>query len=52
MDLFQKFAYTYGNQESYSLNHNSHVVLGDEKLDYSDIGTFMEVYDNDFQKFI
>ena len=52
MDLFQKFAYTYGNQESYSLNHISHVVLGDEKLDYSDIGTFMEVYDNDFQKFI
>ena len=52
MDLFKKFAYTYGNQESYSLNHISHVVLGDEKLDYSDVGTFMEVYDNDFQKFI
>ena len=52
MDLFKKFAYTYGNQESYSLNHISHVVLGDEKLDYSDVGTFMEVYDNDHQKFI
>ena len=30
LDLFRKFAYTYGNQESYSLNHISHVVLGDK----------------------
>ena len=52
MDLFKKFAYTYGNQESYSLNHISHVVLGDEKLDYSDVGTFMETYENDHQRFI
>jgi DNA polymerase elongation subunit (family B) len=52
MDLFKKFAYTYGNQESYSLNHISHVVLGEKKLDYSDIGDLMDLYDTDFQKFI
>ena len=52
MDLFKKFAYTYGNQESYSLNHISSVVLGEKKLDYSDVGNLMQLYDNDFQRYI
>jgi len=36
MDLFQKFGFSYGNQESYSLDHISHVVLGESKLSYED----------------
>lgn len=52
MELFKKFAYTYGNQESYSLNHIASVVLGDKKLDYSEIGTLRDLYDADYQVFI
>ena len=52
MDLFKKFAYTYGNQESYSLNHIASVVLGDKKLDYSEIGSLRTLYDDDFQMFV
>ena len=52
IELFKKFAYTYGNQESYSLNHISHVVLGEAKLDYSDIGNLNDLYEQDPQKFI
>jgi len=52
MELFKKFAYTYGNQESYALNHIAHIVLGEEKLDYSDIGSLNDLYDQDFQRFI
>lgn len=52
IELFKKFAYTYGNQESYSLNHISHVVLGEKKLDYSDVGSLNNLYEQDFEKFI
>lgn len=52
LELFKKFAYTYGNQESYSLNHISHVVLGEEKLDYSDVGSLNNLYEQNFTKFI
>ena len=52
MELFKKFAYTYGNQESYSLNHISSVVLGEKKLDYSEVGTLRDLYDEDFQMFV
>ena len=52
MELFKKFAYTYGNQESYSLNHISSVVLGEKKLDYSEIGSLRDLYDADFQMFV
>ena len=52
MDLFKKFAYTYGAQESYSLNNISHVVLGEEKLDYSDIGNLNDLFEKDHQKYI
>ena len=52
MDLFKKFAYTYGNQESYSLNHIASVVLGEKKLDYSEVGSLRNLYDADHQLFI
>lgn len=52
MELFKKFAYTYGNQESYSLNHISSVVLGEKKLDYSEVGTLRDLYDADFRLFV
>ena len=52
MELFKKFAYTYGNQESYSLNNVSSVVLGEKKLDYSEVGTLRTLYDADFQMFV
>ena len=32
MELFQKFGYSYGPQESYALNHIAYVVLGEKKL--------------------
>lgn len=52
MELFKKFAYTYGNQESYSLNHIANVVLGEKKLDYSEIGSLRDLYDLDYQMFV
>ena len=52
MELFKKFAYAYGNQESYSLNHVSSVVLGEKKLDYSEVGSLRDLYDLDYQMFV
>ena len=52
MDLFKKFAYTYGNQESYSLNHISTVVLGEKKIDYSEFGNLKNLHNDNYQKFI
>lgn len=51
-DLFQKFAYTYGEQESYKLDHIAHVVLGDNKLSYGEHGNLHTLYKRDFQKFV
>lgn len=51
-DLFQKFEYSYGTQESYSLDHISHTVLGETKLSYSEYGSLHLLYKNDYQKFI
>ena len=52
MDLFKKFGYSYGTQESYKLDHIAHVVLGDSKIDYSEYGSLNGLYLNDYQKFI
>jgi DNA polymerase elongation subunit (family B) len=52
MDMFQKFGYAYGPQESYSLNHISHVVLGEKKLSYEEHHSLHGLYKADFQKFI
>lgn len=42
-DLFQKFGYSYGNQESYSLDHIAHVVLGEKKLSYEEHGNLFKL---------
>ena len=51
-DIFQKFGYTYGTQESYSLDHIAHVVLGERKLSYDEHGSLHGLYKADHQKFI
>ena len=50
MDLFKKFGYTYGAQETYKLDHIANVVLGERKLDYD--GSLHSLYMTDHQKFI
>lgn len=52
MELFIKFGYTYGAQESYRLDHIAHVVLGENKLSYEEHGSLFSLYMNDHQKFI
>lgn len=51
-DLFQKFNYAYGVQESYKLDHIAHVVLGENKLSYEEFGSLHSLYKHDYQKFI
>lgn len=51
-DLFRKFGYTYGAQESYKLDHIAHVVLGERKLSYDEYGSLHTLYKEDYQKFI
>jgi DNA polymerase elongation subunit (family B) len=52
MDLFMKFGYSFGPQESYSLNHIANVVLGEEKLSYEEYGSLHTLYKENHQKFI
>ena len=52
LELFRKFGYAYGTQESYRLDHIAHVVLGERKLDYSEYGDLNSLYKYDYQKFI
>jgi DNA polymerase elongation subunit (family B) len=52
MDVFKKFGYKYGTQESYRLDHIAHVVLGEKKLDYSQYGTLTALYDNNPQLYL
>jgi len=52
MELFIKFGYSYGAQESYRLDHIANVVLGEKKLSYEEHGSLFSLYKNDFQKFI
>lgn len=44
MDAFKKFGYKYGPQESYKLDHISHVVLGEKKLSYAEYGNLANLY--------
>ena len=48
--LYRKFSF--GNQESYKLDFIAQLELGDKKLDYTEYGSLLELYKNDFQKFI
>lgn len=52
LELFQKFGYSYGSQESYKLNHIANVVLGEKKLSYEESGSLKNLYKDDFQKYI
>ena len=52
LELFQKFGYSYGKQESYKLDHIAHVVLGEKKLSYEESGSLKNLYKDDFQKYI
>jgi DNA polymerase elongation subunit (family B) len=52
LELFKKFGYTYGAQESYKLDHIAFVVLGERKLDYGEHGSLMKLYENDFQTYV
>lgn len=50
MDLFMKFGYSFGPQESYRLDHIAYVVLGERKLAFD--GNLHSLYKEDHQKFI
>ena len=50
MQLYRKFSYKM--QESYKLDHIGHVELGERKLDYSEHESLLELYKQDFQKFV
>jgi len=53
LDLFKKFTgNTYGAQESYKLDNIAEVVLGERKLDYSEIGSLAKMYDSNFQTYV
>jgi len=50
MELFQK--HTFENQEFYTLDHISYVILGEKKLDYDAAKGLHGLYKTDYQKFI
>ena len=52
MELFRKFGYVFGPQESYRLDHIAHVVLGERKLSYAEHGSLAALYKEDPQKFL
>lgn len=53
LDLFQKFGVlTYGQQESFKLDHIAHSVLGEKKISYEEYGNLHTLYQEDFQLFI
>ena len=51
-DLFTKFGYSYGAQESYRLDHIAYVVLGERKLDYEEYGNLRNLYKENHQLYI
>ncbi len=52
LDTFKKFAYKYGTQETYKLDHIAHVVLGEKKLDYSEYGNLTTLYEQNPQLYL
>ncbi len=52
LDLFKKFGYSYGPQESYKLDHIAHVVLGENKISYEEYSNLHTLYKHNHQKFI
>ena len=52
LELFKKFGYSYGPQETYKLDHIAHVVLGEKKLSYDEYSSLHTLYLHNPQKFI
>jgi DNA polymerase elongation subunit (family B) len=52
MDVFKKFGYKYGTQESYKLDQVAYTVLGEKKLDYSEYGSLTELYEQNPQLYL
>lgn len=53
LDYFQLYRkFSFGNQESYKLDFISMVELGEKKIDYSEYGNLLDLYKNNYQKFI
>ena len=52
LELFQKFGYAYGTQESYKLDHIAYVVLGEKKLSFEESGSLKNLYKDDYQRYI
>ena len=50
LQLYKKFSFT--NQESYRLDHIANIELGERKLDYSEYESLLELYKQDYEKFI
>lgn len=50
LELYKKFSFS--NQESYRLDYIAQVELGVKKLDYSEYGSLLDLYRQDYQKFI
>ena len=48
--LYRKFMF--GNQESYKLDYIAQIELGEKKIDYSEYGNLLELYKENYQKFI
>jgi len=48
--LYRKFMF--GNQESYKLDFIAKIELGEQKIDYSEYGNLLDLYKNNYQKFI
>lgn len=44
LDVFQKFGYVYGRQESYKLDFIANLVLGESKIDYSEYSTLRRLF--------
>lgn len=51
-DLFTKFGYSFGPQESYRLDHIAHIVLGERKLSYEEYGNLRNLYRENYQLYI
>lgn len=52
LQLFKKFGFSFGQQESYKLDHIAWVVLEEKKLSYEEYGSLTSLHDNNHQKFI
>lgn len=50
LELYRKFSFK--NMESYKLDHVAHVELGENKLDYSEYGSLLSLYKQNFELFI